>query len=119
MEEQIEKAIQKNRNLEDGVFVPASASGVDASKIASASASTIVIGGGPTGLSTAYHLGADSVLLEQNSRVGGWCRSIEDKGFTFDFAGHIMFSNDPYVHELISHVAGRQRSLAGSGSLDL
>src|SRR5438067_12563353 len=22
-----------------------------------------------------------------------------EKGFSFDFAGHIMFSNDPYVHE--------------------
>ena len=106
MEEQIEKAIQKNRNLEDGVFVPASASGVDTSKSAASTASTIVIGGGPTGLSAAYHLGADSVLLEQNSRVGGWCRSIEDKGFTFDFAGHIMFSNDPYVHDLYRMLLG-------------
>jgi len=29
---------------------------------------------------------------------GGWCRSVEDMGFIFDYAGHIMFSNDPYVH---------------------
>ena len=26
--------------------------------------------------------------------MGGWCRSIEENGFTFDYAGHIMFSND-------------------------
>ena len=58
---------------------------------------TVVIGGGPTGLSAAYHLGADTLLLDRNETVGGWCRSIEDKGFTFDHAGHIMFSNDPYV----------------------
>jgi protoporphyrinogen oxidase/glycosyltransferase involved in cell wall biosynthesis len=67
---------------------------------------TIVIGAGPTGLSAAYHLGPDSLLLEQNSRVGGWCRSIKDHGFTFDYAGHIMFSNDSYVHELYELLLG-------------
>ena len=66
----------------------------------------MVIGAGPTGLSAAYHLGEDSVLLEANDRVGGWCRSIVDNGFTFDFAGHIMFSNDPYVHEMYELLLG-------------
>ena len=31
------------------------------------------------GLSAAYHLGEDALLIEQNDRVGGWCRSIEDR----------------------------------------
>jgi UDP-galactopyranose mutase len=66
----------------------------------------VVIGAGPTGLSAAYHLGQDAVLLEQADRVGGWCRSIEDSGFTFDMAGHIMFSNDPYVHEMYQMLLG-------------
>ncbi|PWU02268.1 MAG: UDP-galactopyranose mutase [Terriglobia bacterium] len=70
------------------------------------SAHTIVIGAGPTGLSAAYHLGSDSILLEQNARVGGWCRSLEVNGFTFDFAGHIMFSNEPYVHQLYQMLLG-------------
>jgi UDP-galactopyranose mutase len=68
--------------------------------------STVVLGAGPTGLSAAYHLGEGSLLLEQNSEVGGWCRSIEDRGFTFDYAGHIMFSNDPYVHEMYKTLLG-------------
>ena len=66
----------------------------------------IVLGAGPTGLSAAYHLGEDSLLLERNATVGGWCRSIEDNGFTFDYAGHIMFSNDAYVHELYKMLLG-------------
>jgi UDP-galactopyranose mutase len=66
----------------------------------------VVIGAGPTGLSAAYHLGEDYLLLEQHARVGGWCRSIEEKGFTFDYAGHIMFSHDPYVHELYQTLLG-------------
>jgi UDP-galactopyranose mutase len=59
-----------------------------------AGAPVVIIGAGPTGLSAAYHLGRDALLLERQSRVGGWCRSLVDNGFTFDFAGHIMFSKD-------------------------
>lgn len=66
----------------------------------------LIIGAGPTGLSAAYHLGKDTVLLERHSSVGGWCRSIEDNGFTFDYAGHIMFSNDPYVLKLYDILLG-------------
>ena len=67
---------------------------------------SVVIGGGPTGLSAAYHAGADSLLLERNATVGGWCRSVSDGGFTFDHAGHIMFSNDPYVLALYDKLLG-------------
>jgi protoporphyrinogen oxidase/glycosyltransferase involved in cell wall biosynthesis len=66
----------------------------------------VIIGGGPTGLSAAYHLGADTLLLDRNQTVGGWCRSIVDKGFTFDHAGHIMFSNDPYVLKMYEVLLG-------------
>ncbi len=106
MDSLIASTIEKNHSLEDGVFVPAAVQKTSGAAVTSTSAPTVVIGAGPTGLSAAYHLGEDAVLLEQNSRVGGWCRSIEDKGFTFDFAGHIMFSNDPYVHELYKMLLG-------------
>jgi UDP-galactopyranose mutase len=66
----------------------------------------LVAGAGPTGLSAAYHLGADALLVEQQRTVGGWCRSLVDRGFTFDYAGHIMFSNDQYVHELYRLLLG-------------
>lgn len=65
-----------------------------------------IIGAGPTGLSAAYHLGADTLLLDKNAAVGGWCRSIQDRGFTFDHAGHIMFSNDDYVLEMYRTLLG-------------
>ncbi|CAN5658790.1 hypothetical protein BH11PSE8_BH11PSE8_24220 [soil metagenome] len=74
----------------------------------------LVIGAGPTGLSAAYHLGAaagaspsGTLLVEREPTVGGWCRSIEEGGFTFDLAGHIMFSNDPYVLELYERLLGK------------
>jgi protoporphyrinogen oxidase len=67
---------------------------------------SVIVGGGPTGLSAAYHLGPDTLLLDRNDSVGGWCRSIEDQGFTFDHAGHIMFSNDPYVLKMYEVLLG-------------
>lgn len=68
--------------------------------------SCVIVGAGPTGLSAAYHLGPEALLLERNATVGGWCRSIEDNGFTFDHAGHIMFSNDSYVLRLYDKLLG-------------
>jgi protoporphyrinogen oxidase/glycosyltransferase involved in cell wall biosynthesis len=88
---------------------PEQAAGGSASihpKRAMAPISCLILGAGPTGLSAAYHLGADAVLLERNATVGGWCRSIQDHGFTFDYAGHIMFSNDPYVLKLYDILLG-------------
>ncbi len=71
----------------------------------------VIIGAGPTGLAAAYYLGqwrpdSSTLLVEREAQVGGWCRSIVDKGFTFDFAGHIMFSTDPEVLKLYALLLG-------------
>lgn len=66
----------------------------------------LIVGAGPTGLSAGYHYGEGAVILEKNATVGGWCRSEEQQGFTFDYAGHIMFSADPYVLKLYTLLLG-------------
>ncbi|NIJ69956.1 family 1 glycosylhydrolase [Xanthomonas sp. 60] len=66
----------------------------------------LILGAGPTGLSAAYHYGAGSVLVEREKTVGGWCRSLDDQGFRFDHAGHIMFSNDADVLALYQTLLG-------------
>ena len=78
----------------------------DAGKDSRDSYPVVILGAGPTGLAAALHAGQDALLVEQNDTVGGWCRSIEDKGFTFDCAGHIMFSTDPYVLALYERLLG-------------
>ena len=79
--------------------------GIEKTK-AETAVSTLIIGAGPTGLAAAYRLGAGSLLVERESTVGGWCRSVVDNGFTFDYAGHIMFSNDQYVLDLYQKLLG-------------
>lgn len=71
----------------------------------------VVIGAGPTGLAAAHYLGqaapeSSTVVIEREREVGGWCRSVVDRGFTFDHAGHIMFSNDPEVLRLYQVLLG-------------
>jgi UDP-galactopyranose mutase len=71
----------------------------------------LVIGAGPTGLAAAHELGqgaarSDTLLVEREQQVGGWCRSVEQDGFTFDCAGHIMFSADAYVLDLYRQLLG-------------
>jgi UDP-galactopyranose mutase len=61
----------------------------------------IILGGGPAGLSAAYHLQDEYLLLEKEDRIGGLCKSIEDTGFVFDQAGHIVFTTDPYVQQTL------------------
>ncbi|MET0534534.1 MAG: FAD-dependent oxidoreductase [Steroidobacter sp.] len=95
-------ALERQRAPASIEIVPTSANAMSSSS----EYSTLIIGAGPTGLSAAYHLGEGSLLLEQNATVGGWCRSLVDNGFTFDYAGHIMFSNDPYVHEMYRLLLG-------------
>jgi len=65
---------------------------------------TVIIGAGLAGLSAAYHLKENYVLLEKEERVGGLCRSVNVDGFTFDHSIHILYSSDPYATQLIKDV---------------
>ncbi|MBF0274433.1 MAG: NAD(P)-binding protein [Nitrospinae bacterium] len=66
----------------------------------------IIIGAGPTGLGAAYklsELGYENwEIYERNSYVGGLAASFEDdKGFTWDVGGHVLFSHFPYFDEMV------------------
>ena len=56
-------------------------------------AKNLIVGGGPAGLSAGLHLDdPDFLLADKHDRAGGLCRSIVQDGFTFDYAGHIFFT---------------------------
>jgi len=62
-----------------------------------------ILGGGLAGLSTAYHLNESNYLiLEKESQAGGLCRSIKTKGYTFDYAPHIFYTQNDYVLSLVN-----------------
>jgi UDP-galactopyranose mutase len=64
----------------------------------------VIIGAGLSGLSAAYHMGSGNKLLERESEVGGLCRSVTTKGYTFDLAPHIFFTGSQYVNGLVNEL---------------
>jgi protoporphyrinogen oxidase len=64
-------------------------------------AKALIVGGGPSGLTVAYALQGDTLVLEREERVGGLCRSIEVDGGVFDVGGHSFHTPHPEVHDLI------------------
>ncbi|HEX4446467.1 MAG TPA: FAD-dependent oxidoreductase [Polyangiaceae bacterium] len=53
-----------------------------------------ILGGGVSGLFTAYFLGGDVEVLEADSTPGGLARCFGTDGFRSDIGGHILFSKD-------------------------
>ena len=69
----------------------------------------VILGAGPTGLGAAWRLeelGHHSwTLLEASDRLGGLATSIvDDKGFTWDIGGHVLFSHYEYFDRLMDEL---------------
>lgn len=71
----------------------------------------LVIGAGPTGLSAAWRLAErgheDWLLVEGDAHPGGLATSIrDDRGFTWDLGGHVLFSHYRYFDALMRAALG-------------
>jgi protoporphyrinogen oxidase len=71
----------------------------------------VIIGAGPTGIGAALRCmdkGYDNyVVLDSSSKAGGLATSIvDDKGFTWDMGGHVIFSHYQYFDDALSTISG-------------
>ena len=70
----------------------------------------LILGGGLSGLSTAYHLGRAGVksrlLVEARASVGGTAGSRTAGGFTFDYTGHLLHLHDHYGEKFVLDLLG-------------
>lgn len=57
----------------------------------------VIIGAGLAGLSAAYHLRGNWIILEKENKVGGLAGSDHVSGFIFDKTGHLMHMHNPYT----------------------
>jgi protoporphyrinogen oxidase len=72
---------------------------------------TIVLGGGPAGLTAGYLLGKagrDVVVLEAEEQVGGLAKTVEVDGYRFDLGGHRFFTKSVEVDTLWHEVLGEE-----------
>jgi protoporphyrinogen oxidase len=63
---------------------------------------TIILGAGLCGLSTAFHLSEDYLLLEKKSKVGGLASTEVISGFLFDCTGHWLHIRNETVRSLVA-----------------
>lgn len=71
----------------------------------------VILGAGPCGLGAACHLHKLGYtywqLYERNSYVGGLSASFtDDKGFTWDIGGHVLFSHYDYFDKAVGEALG-------------
>jgi protoporphyrinogen oxidase len=69
---------------------------------AAADEPTVVIGAGVSGLGFANwwrerHPGAPVVVLEAERQPGGYCRTVVQDGFVWDYSGHFFHFKDPAI----------------------
>lgn len=61
----------------------------------------LIIGGGVTGLSFANFANKeDWILCEATGEVGGYCKSIHQDGFVWDYSGHFFHFNNPEIKRM-------------------
>lgn len=68
------------------------------------SCDVLIVGAGLAGLSTAWHLrdsGKTIRLVEATGRVGGLTKTCEERGFRFDFTGHLFHMRDNSIKRWI------------------
>src|SRR5678810_151423 len=71
---------------------------------------TLIIGAGISGLATAAALdGEDLLVLEADQEIGGYCKTIRNEGFTWDYSGHFFHFKHPEIESwLRARMAGQE-----------
>jgi protoporphyrinogen oxidase len=60
---------------------------------------TLIVGAGVSGLASAAALGRehDYLVLEAENEIGGYCRTVKEAGFVWDYSGHFFHFKDPAI----------------------
>lgn len=79
---------------------------------------TLIIGAGISGLATAAALSEsgddDYLVLEGDSAIGGYCKTVKESGFVWDYSGHFFHFKHPEIEAWL-----RARMPAGQRVLDV
>ncbi len=61
----------------------------------------LIVGAGVTGISYATFTNNDYLILEKESRIGGYCRTVKKGPFVWDYSGHFFHFRNPELEELV------------------
>lgn len=82
----------------------------------------VILGGGLSGISTAYFLQDKSwvnsiTIVEKENEIGGLCRTIHKNGYMYDIGPHILFSKDKEMLNLLLDILPEKNKLKRSNQI--
>ncbi len=67
---------------------------------------TLIIGAGMSGLAFANFTASEYLLVEAGEEAGGYCRTVKQDGFVWDYSGHFFHFRRPEIERyLVSRMA--------------
>ncbi|MEY4581148.1 MAG: hypothetical protein RL701_5851 [Pseudomonadota bacterium] len=73
---------------------------------------TLIVGAGISGLAAAAAFGADCLVLEADTEIGGYCKTVKRDGFVWDYSGHFFHFKHPEIENYLRERMRDQRVLA-------
>jgi protoporphyrinogen oxidase len=74
---------------------------------------TLIVGAGMSGLATAAALRDrghdDFIVLEADREIGGYCKTVREQGFVWDYSGHFFHFKHPEIEQYLRERMGEQR----------
>src|SRR5438105_15457908 len=76
------------------------------------SVGTLIVGAGISGLAAgAFSRDPDYLVLESDSEIGGYCKTIKRDGFVWDYSGHFFHFKHKAIEEWLKTRMPSQRIL--------
>jgi len=73
---------------------------------------TLIIGAGMSGLATAASLrDSDYLVLDRDSEIGGYCKTVKQDGFVWDYSGHFFHFKHKEIADYLHTRMPQQRIL--------
>ncbi|HET8935987.1 MAG TPA: NAD(P)-binding protein [Polyangiales bacterium] len=72
---------------------------------------TLIVGAGISGLAAAAALGDDYLILEGDTEIGGYCKTVKRDGFVWDYSGHFFHFKHPDIEQHLRERMRNQRVL--------
>jgi protoporphyrinogen oxidase len=72
---------------------------------------TLIVGAGISGLAAAAARGGDYLILEADTEIGGYCKTIKRAGFVWDYSGHFFHFKHADIEQYLRERMTAQRVL--------
>lgn len=72
---------------------------------------TLIVGAGISGLAAAAALQGDYLILEADAEIGGYCKTVKQQGFVWDYSGHFFHFKHPEIEQYLRERMRDQRVL--------